>query len=83
MKYPIYIVNDEPRVRRRMWSQDKRVRAAAREAILLGSVPERFMVSLPAPHPSNKNPNRQIGFLVGQMGGIVTSIVTIVATTSL
>ena len=80
MKWPIYIVADEPRVRRRFWSQERRVRAAAREAIG-ASAPGEFVVSLPLPHINNKNKHLPIVFVVGHRGGTITSILTISVTT--
>lgn len=77
MKYPVYIVSDEPRVRRRFWTQDKRVRTAAREAISGGNAPGTFTLGLPAPHPNNPNKYKPIIHIIGHLSGIITSIVTV------
>jgi len=80
MKWPIYIVNSEPRVRRRLWTQDHRVRKAAHEALTMGLVPEKFVVSLAAPHIANRNKHQAVLHLVGTLRNVITSIVTISVT---
>lgn len=80
MKRPIYIVVDEPRVRRRMWSQERRVRRAANEAAQSGPVPEEFVVALPPPHPKNRNAHLPVLHVVGQLAGVVTSLTTMAVT---
>lgn len=79
MKWPIHIVTDEPRVRRRMWPEDRRARRAAAEAA--PTQPDRFVVSLGEPHPANKNPHRGVLYLVGQLNGVITSMITIAVAT--
>ena len=83
MKYPIYTVFDEPRVRRRLWENEKRARCAAKEALLGEAVvPEKFIVSIAPPHSNNKAAvlGACLTYLVGQLRGQVTSVTTICLT---
>lgn len=81
VKWPVYIVSEEPRVRRRMWPEERRARRAASEAAQGQAVGE-FIVALGPPHPSNKHPRPRHLYLAGQINGVITSLITIAATCS-
>ena len=81
MRWPLYISHDEPRVRRRMWTEERRARRAAAEGAQ-GMAAERFLVALPPAHPANKSPRLGCLFLAGQINGVVTSLITIAVTCS-
>lgn len=75
MKYPVYIPWFEPRVRRRWWSDIRRAKALAVEA-LTPNLPERFYMTINDAHPNNPNNKGHNLYLVGHAKGHITFLET-------
>ena len=76
MRCPVYISWFEPRVRRRWWSDSRRAKAIAKEALTGGPMPARFYVSLPQSHANNPNKPNCFMYYVEHLCGEITTMIT-------